>query len=226
LLRRPSNVKEAKTVKDSRALLLVSDGSHWSKLAYDFIQNRFADVEWVAWDYGQHPEPDFTDWPGADLLLSFNSDFILSESMLNRVQELAVNFHPSIPEYRGIGGCRYAIDEGRSHFGATCHFITPKLDAGPIIAVDRFEIISRESEASLGERTAAVALTQLQRIVTMIHGGIKLHADHKEQWGSQLYTRLGLEAHRKSHFKNLVFARNLQSGRALDGGMDSRTETS
>jgi hypothetical protein len=205
------NAEKTKFMKDRRSLLFVSNGSHWSKLAHDFIRDRFADVDWMTWDYGQQPRPDFAGWPGADLLLSFSSDVILPESALSRVRELAVNFHPSIPEYRGIGGCRYAIDEGRSRFGVTCHFITPELDSGPIIAVDRFEIIPGESEASLTERTAAVALTQLQRIVAMMHGGITLQADHHEQWGSRLYTRRGLEVYKKNNFMNLVLARGRQS---------------
>ncbi|MDJ0005517.1 formyltransferase family protein [Rhodococcus fascians] len=184
-------------MKDTRSVLLISDGSRWGELAHDFLRRRFADVDWFAWDYGDPVTRSFDQWHGCDLLLSFKSDFILSEATLDRVRELAVNFHPATPNYRGIGGYRYAIDDNQTQFGATCHIITPKVDGGPIIAVDRFDIVPGESETSLSERTAAVALAQFHRIVTAICNGTTITADDSEQWGQRLYTRRALDADRR-----------------------------
>ncbi|MCZ4080502.1 formyltransferase family protein [Rhodococcus sp. H36-A4] len=184
-------------MKDSRSVLLISDRSRWSEMAHDFLRRRFVDADWFAWDYGDPMTRQFDHWQGSDLLFSFKSDFILSESMLDRVRQLAVNFHPATPNYRGIGGYRYAIDDNQAQFGATCHIITPKVDGGPIIAVDRFDIVPGESETSLSERTAAVALAQFHRIVTAVCEGAAIDTDHSEQWGQHLYTRSALAADRR-----------------------------
>ena len=116
--------------------------------------------------------------------------------MLSQVREAAINFHPSIPQYRGIGGYRYALDSGREDFGATCHFVTPELDAGPIIEVSRFPIRDGMTEQELQEQTAETALEQFCRIVTALHNHVSLLVDESEVWGSRLYLRAELSEYR------------------------------
>jgi hypothetical protein len=183
-------------MKDSRKVLFISDGSSWSTRASEFLEQKFSSVDWFAWDYGLPKKRSFDTWDGCDILLSFKADFIIPDDMLERVSETALNFHPSLPDYRGIGGYRYAIDEGRLEFGATCHMITPELDAGPIIEVSRFPIHAGETEAQLMERTAKVALNQFMRVASELHEGYTPTIDVSESWGERLYTRAALEAYR------------------------------
>lgn len=185
-------------MKDLRSILFISDGSHWGEIAAEFLRERFSQVDWLAWDHGTPQKRAFDEWTGCDILLSFKSDFIIPEWMLNRVRETAINFHPSIPQYRGIGGYRYAIDSAKEEFGVTCHFITPDLDAGPIIEVTRFPISNRMTERELRERTAEVALEQFQRIAVRISKREPLKANTNETWGTRLHTRVELEEYRQN----------------------------
>ncbi|MDR0283908.1 MAG: hypothetical protein LBI33_03335 [Propionibacteriaceae bacterium] len=174
-------------------MLLLSDTSRWSGLAHDHLRRVFRSVDWYPWDYGEEHTRYFQNWSGCDLLFAFKADQVVPSEMLNKVRELAVNFHPSLPDYRGIGGYRYALDESRAEFGATCHLITLNLDGGPILGVDRFAVPPGESEECLRERTAAVALTQFHRVTNMISHKRTLVPDCREQWGEHLYTRHELE---------------------------------
>ena len=183
-------------MKDLRSILFISDGSRWSGIANEFLCERFSQVDWVAWDYGTPRTRTFDNWRGCDILLSFKADFIIPDRMLSQVREAAINFHPSIPQYRGIGGYRYALDSGREDFGATCHFVTPELDAGPIIEVSRFPIRDGMTEQELQEQTAETALEQFCRIVTALHNHVSLLVDESEVWGSRLYLRAELSEYR------------------------------
>ena len=195
-------------MKDSRSILFISDESRWSELAVEFLRERFTQIDWFAWDHGTPRRRTFDEWSGCDILLSFKADFIIPERMLSRVRELAINFHPSIPQYRGIGGYRYAIDSAKKEFGVTCHFITSKLDAGPIIEVSRFPISNRMTERELQERTAEVALEQFQRVVVKIFRREPLETNCDERWGACLHTRAELEEYRQNahHRKNITSA--------------------
>ena len=65
---------------------------------------------------------------------------ILSEEMIRRWQDQIINVHHSfLPAFPGSDPYRQAHDRGVKMIGATAHYATPELDAGPIIAqaVDR-----------------------------------------------------------------------------------------
>jgi methionyl-tRNA formyltransferase len=56
------------------------------------------------------------------------------ESVAGLARHGCVNLHPSLlPAFRGANGYR-AIYEGEPAIGATLHYLTPKFDAGPILA--------------------------------------------------------------------------------------------
>lgn len=176
-----------------RDVLLISDGSGWSQHCYDYLTRNFASVDWCAWDYGTPFPRSFDHWPGCDLLLSFKSDFIIPVAMLEKVRGPALNFHPSVPQYRGIGGYHYALEEGLQEFSATCHHINAAIDAGPIVNVSRFDIHVDETVESLSARTAAVALGQFYWTVDILTRGQELPRA-AETWGERLYTRAMLAA--------------------------------
>jgi phosphoribosylglycinamide formyltransferase-1 len=179
-----------------RQVLFSSDSSTWSRHAFHFLDGIFDLVDWYPWDHGTPHTRSFDGWAGCDLLLSFKADLIIPDRMLSRVRGHAVNIHPSVPEYRGIGGYRYTLDDGREEFGSTCHFLTRRVDAGPIIEVSRFRTCPGETEESLRDRTAAVALEQLYRVATAVSEGRELVPDDRERWGERLYTRADLAAYR------------------------------
>ena len=60
---------------------------------------------------------------------------ILSGSFVDRYPNRIVNIHHSfLPAFAGSNPYRQAFDRGVKIIGATAHFVTEALDAGPIIA--------------------------------------------------------------------------------------------
>ena len=73
-------------------------------------------------------------------LLSFCSSVIVPGDLLLRLERPGYNFHPGPPERPGRYPSVFALFDGARHFGITVHEMTAAVDAGPIVAVERFEI--------------------------------------------------------------------------------------
>jgi hypothetical protein len=76
---------------------------------------------------------------GGDCLIAFNSGVIVPKDALARYQR-AFNFHAAPPRYPGRDPHHWAVYEGAEWYGVTCHVMTERVDAGPIIATEAFEI--------------------------------------------------------------------------------------
>ena len=64
-----------------------------------------------------------------------------------------MNIHPSLlPAFRGVDTHERAIDAGVRVHGCTVHFVSPELDAGPIIAQAVVPVCPHESADDLGAR--------------------------------------------------------------------------
>jgi phosphoribosylglycinamide formyltransferase-1 len=64
-----------------------------------------------------------------------------------------LNVHPSLlPSFPGVDAQRQAIDAGVTVSGATVHFVTPELDAGPIILQAAVPVRRSDTAASLSAR--------------------------------------------------------------------------
>jgi methionyl-tRNA formyltransferase len=97
-----------------------------------------------------------------DLVISFLNDCILRGPLL---RFRGVNFHPAPPEYPGRGGASRALYNGDATFGATAHRIVAKVDAGQIVAVDRFKIDEQDGCNDIFRRAEYHCLCLLKRIV-------------------------------------------------------------
>lgn len=73
-------------------------------------------------------------------LIAFASGVMVSPETLGQLQGGAYGFHPGPTHYRGLFPSAFAIYDGATEFGVTLHRLTAEPDAGPIIAVDRFQI--------------------------------------------------------------------------------------
>ena len=61
-----------------------------------------------------------------------------------------INFHPGpLPRYGGSNGWVWAIINGESEYGVTFHYMTERIDAGDIIALEKFPIEKDETGLSL-----------------------------------------------------------------------------
>jgi phosphoribosylglycinamide formyltransferase-1 len=68
-----------------------------------------------------------------------------------------LNIHPSLlPSFPGLNAQRQALRHGARVSGATVHFVTPELDAGPIVAQQCVAVLPGDTEASLAARILEV----------------------------------------------------------------------
>jgi phosphoribosylglycinamide formyltransferase-1 len=70
--------------------------------------------------------------------------------------DAVLNIHPALlPSFPGIDAQRQALEHGVKVTGATVHFVTPELDAGPILAQVCVPVRPDDTEASLSARILA-----------------------------------------------------------------------
>lgn len=64
-----------------------------------------------------------------------------------------INIHPSLlPAYKGLHTHERALADGVSTHGCTVHFVTPELDAGPILLQAEVPVISGDTPDTLAAR--------------------------------------------------------------------------
>ncbi len=91
---------------------------------------------------------------------------ILSGTFLDRVGVPVINIHHSfLPAFAGAGPYERAKERGVKLVGATAHYVTEELDAGPIIEQDVTRVYHRDDVAALIERGAEIERSVLARAV-------------------------------------------------------------
>lgn len=92
------------------------------------------------------------------LLKKYNVDFIvlarymqvLSQDFCRRFENKIINIHhSSLPAFAGANPYRAAYERGVKLVGATAHYVTPDLDAGPIIYQDVISISHLDSVSDM-----------------------------------------------------------------------------
>jgi phosphoribosylglycinamide formyltransferase-1 len=110
----------------------------------------------------------------ADLIVLAGWMHILSASFLDQFPQRIINLHPAllpddgtgetyvtsdgttIPVFRGLHAVQQALDAGVKVTGSTVHYVTPAVDAGPVICREEVAIEPGDSEESLHERLKTV----------------------------------------------------------------------
>lgn len=86
----------------------------------------------------------------ADLVVLARYMQILSADFLERLRMPVINIHHSfLPAFVGADPYRKARERGVKLVGATAHYVTEELDAGPIIEQDVFRVTHRHSVEEL-----------------------------------------------------------------------------
>jgi phosphoribosylglycinamide formyltransferase-1 len=81
---------------------------------------------------------------------------VLSAEFVARYLGRMFNIHPSLlPKYRGLDTHRRVLDAGDAVHGASVHFVTPELDAGPVVLQSQVAVEPGDAEASLAARVLA-----------------------------------------------------------------------
>jgi phosphoribosylglycinamide formyltransferase-1 len=113
--------------------------------------------------------------PGLVVLAGFMRilGFDLTEHFLGRM----MNIHPSLlPDYPGLNTHARALADGVNEHGASVHFVTPELDAGPIILQSRISVQADDTRSSLAERVHQCEYDIYPRAITWFAMG-RLHLE-------------------------------------------------
>jgi phosphoribosylglycinamide formyltransferase-1 len=80
---------------------------------------------------------------------------IVGKAVLEAHEGRMINLHPSLlPRYPGLDTYRRAIEAGDRKHGASVHFLTERLDGGPVISQVRIPVLASDDCESIRERLA------------------------------------------------------------------------
>jgi phosphoribosylglycinamide formyltransferase 1 len=78
---------------------------------------------------------------------------LVGPTLLDAFPQAVLNVHPSLlPAFPGLEAQRRAFEHGVRVAGATVHFVTPDLDAGPIIAQAAVPVLEHDTVETLSAR--------------------------------------------------------------------------
>ena len=78
---------------------------------------------------------------------------ILGPKIVQHFLGRLLNIHPSLlPRYPGLNTHARVLKDGKKTHGVTVHFVTPKLDAGPIILQKTISVTIQDTEQTLAEK--------------------------------------------------------------------------
>ncbi len=103
---------------------------------------------------------------------------ILSPAFIGRYTDRIINIHHSfLPAFVGANPYRQAFERGVKIIGATAHYVTEELDAGPIIEQDVARVSHREHAETMVRLGRDIERTVLSRAVkwhledrVLVHG--------------------------------------------------------
>lgn len=124
-----------------------------------------------------------------DLLLSFGTSVIVPASFLEVPSMLALNVHAASPDYPGRDPHHFAVYDGVTHYGATLHFMTPKVDAGRILGVSLFDVPAEITPVRLLELANQSAWVLIERLFIALAGDGMLTPIEGVCWGKRKTTR-------------------------------------
>ncbi len=103
------------------------------------------------------------------------------------------NFHGGIaPEYRGSGTINWAIINGEKETGITLHEIDAQIDHGPIIDIQKIQILENDTAESIYKKMENTIFEMFQRwFIFLINLNYK--TTPQEHNKAKLYTRKNLQ---------------------------------
>ncbi len=129
-----------------------------------------------------------------DYLISYRNPKLLTKEILNLAKRLNINFHPSPPKYRGVGGFNLAIMNSDKEYGVTAHIMSEKLDSGTIIDFRKFKISKEIKLNELINKTRnlqSIQILKLLKFLTVKNLDIKnlKNRNRKKRfaWGKKIF---------------------------------------
>ena len=130
-------------------------------------------------------------------IMAFSTNVIVPSRLLARVGYNAINFHPGPPEYPGYRPTGFALYRGARRYGVTAHYMTDRVDEGPIVGAERFAVaqdawlIDVVKEAY--QRLARLALGLLPQLIQVDRPVDRV----PERWAVEKTTKAQYEAMRR-----------------------------
>jgi phosphoribosylglycinamide formyltransferase-1 len=125
---------------------------------------RAAGIETLVMPHGAHPTRAEYDGTLVDALVARGVTLVCLAGFMRRLGPVfcdafphaILNVHPSLlPAFPGVDAQRQAIDYGVTVSGVTVHFVTPELDAGPIVLQRPVAVLAGDSTDVLSARILA-----------------------------------------------------------------------
>ena len=101
-----------------------------------------------------------------DLIVLAGFMRILGKKIINRFANKMINLHPSLlPLYPGLNTHEQVLKNNDKRHGISIHFVTPQLDAGPLIAQASIEIGSDKRLDQLVKRIHTIEHHLLPKVI-------------------------------------------------------------
>lgn len=129
--------------------------------AYGLTRAQQASVPGLALSPGDFPDREAFDRQLMQEIDAFEPDLvvlagymrILSSAFVAHYHDRLLNIHPSLlPKYPGLHTHRQALENGDKEHGTSVHFVTDKLDGGPVVLQARVPIFPGDDEAEITAR--------------------------------------------------------------------------
>jgi methionyl-tRNA formyltransferase len=122
-------------------------------------------------------------------LVAFCTDVLVPPRVLDQLGFGAYNFHPASPRFPGWGCAHFAIHQGAREFGATAHVMLEKVDAGPIVGVELFDVPPGARASDLEELAYAFLVQLFRRLAPELAMRVQPLAPLPIKWSGEKCTR-------------------------------------
>ncbi len=119
--------------------------------------------------------------PGARLI-AFCTSSVVPADVLETFEGLAYNFHPGPPTYPGRHPASFAIYEGAGRFGVTAHQMLPRVDSGPIVGVEGFDMPAVPRLSQIEQLSFEAAIRLFMRLGPLLATSLTPLPHSGEQW--------------------------------------------
>ncbi len=104
---------------------------------------------------------------------------LLTDDFVNRWTGRMLNIHPSLlPSFRGLDPHGQALRAGVKISGATVHFVTPEMDAGPIVMQGAVAVQDGDTAETLAARVLDIEHRIYPAALKLVaSGGIRIDGD-------------------------------------------------
>jgi methionyl-tRNA formyltransferase len=127
-------------------------------------------------------------------LIAFTTNVIVPGHVLDQLGYGAYNFHPGPPQYPGWAPAHFALYDQATEFGATLHVMVQRVDAGPIVDVERFAVPADISVAGLEELAYAHLARMFWRSARSLASCAEPLAERPIRWSGKRNSRRGYAA--------------------------------